>query len=387
MEKGDSNSEVATILGVYFSGTGNTKHCVEEFLKLCDENNRAISIEDSSVLEQIDKYDTIVLGYPVYFSNVPKIMRDFICENGECFRGKQVFLIATMGLFSGDGTGCVARILKKYNVKILGGLHLKMPDNIGDEKALKRSKEANMELIRSADEKIAIAVQRFKEGKPMKEGLNFFYHLAGLLGQRLWFYGKTATYKQKPNVDKEKCNGCGTCVAICPMKNMGLIARKVRPSNKCTLCYRCVSSCPTGALTILGNKIHEQYLFEKIITENDDNDSDIRFEIINADFGPEDLEEQLPIRITVLRQLPGPDTPNYWLVKCDRPLNWKERDCDINYLIVGCRFEGTKMEKGASMLALNVAYVTDESILNDERTSFDKCAYVAICVANGVERI
>ena len=43
-----------------------------------------------------------------------------------------------MGLFSGDGAGILARRLRKYGAQIIGGLHLKMPDSIADEKALKR---------------------------------------------------------------------------------------------------------------------------------------------------------------------------------------------------------------------------------------------------------
>ena len=53
-------------------------------------------------------------------------------------------MIATMGLFSGDGAGVLARLLKKYGAKITGGLHLKMPDSIADEKVLKRPLEKNM---------------------------------------------------------------------------------------------------------------------------------------------------------------------------------------------------------------------------------------------------
>ena len=258
-----SKREVIIILGVYFTGTGNTRYCVEKFIKRCDEVSQAVSIEDENVLEQIARHDVIVLGYPTYFSNMPKIMRDFLCDNGECFRGEQVFIIATMAMFSGDGTGCAARLLRKYDAKILGGLHLKMPDSIGDEKVLKRAKEANREIVEKADRKIAIAVEGFKKGSPMKEGLSIFSHLAGLLGQRLWFYGKTATYKQKPNVDMVRCNGCGICVGLCPMENMKLNNDRVNPSNRCTLCYRCFSQCPKKALTILGKSVYEQYSFEK----------------------------------------------------------------------------------------------------------------------------
>ena len=50
------------------------------------------------------------------------MVRDFIQENKEIWQGKKVFCMTTMGLFSGDGTGCAARLLKKYGATITGGL-------------------------------------------------------------------------------------------------------------------------------------------------------------------------------------------------------------------------------------------------------------------------
>ena len=67
------------------------------------------------------------MGYPTQFSNAPFMVRDFIKKNGSLWKGKKVFCVSTMGLFSGDGTGCTARILKKYSAEILGGLQIKMP--------------------------------------------------------------------------------------------------------------------------------------------------------------------------------------------------------------------------------------------------------------------
>ena len=250
------------MLGLYFSGTGNTKHCVETFVKQYNADCVSISIEDPNVLEQISAQDTIVFGYPIYFSNTPKIIKDFINANGTCFKDKQIFIIATMSLFSGDGAGCSARLLKKQGAKILGGLHIKMPDCIGDEKTLKKTTERKRLLIRQADEKIALSVHRMKEGNPTQEGINFLYHISGLFGQRLWFYGKTSSYKQKPIIDNQKCIGCGHCIKLCPMKNLTIEVGKAHSLNRCTMCYRCFSYCPTKALTILGKNIYEQYLFE-----------------------------------------------------------------------------------------------------------------------------
>ena len=50
------------MVGIYFSGTGNTKYCVERFLACCDGEQEAVSIEDSWAVEAIRENEVIVLG-------------------------------------------------------------------------------------------------------------------------------------------------------------------------------------------------------------------------------------------------------------------------------------------------------------------------------------
>lgn len=67
-----------------------------------------------------------------------------------------------MGLFSGDGAGCAARIFRKYDAEVIGGLHLKMPDCIGDVKLLKKSLDKNKRVVTDAEKKINKAVKDLK---------------------------------------------------------------------------------------------------------------------------------------------------------------------------------------------------------------------------------
>ena len=251
------------VLGLYFSGTGNTKHCVDHFAACYDGGGRAVSIEEPNVIRMLNEHDFIVFGYPVYYSNVPKIVSDFLFRNETAFRGKQVFVLTTMAAFSGDGAGCGARILSTLGAEVVGGLHLVMPDCIGDEPILKRSPKSKQRLFQQADEKISCAVEQLRQGKPPQEGLSLPSRILGLLGQRLWFSSKTAAYQSRPRVDAGKCTGCECCVAVCPMGNLELAGGTVRSGSRCTLCYRCFGHCPAKALTILGRQVHEQYLFEK----------------------------------------------------------------------------------------------------------------------------
>ncbi len=253
------------MLGIYFSGTGNTRYCVEKFVKEDNIDNKAISIEDPNVLKEMQESDIIAIGYPVYYSNIPTILREFIVKNQLVFKGKSVFVIATMAMFSGDGAGYLARILSGYGANIIGGLHITMPDCICDEKVLKRSIEANSRLVKKGEAKINKAVEQFKKCQPTKEGLGLLSHILGLMIQRIWFYHKIKEYSNKIKIDQEKCIGCGICVNLCPMKNLSMDQKVAVQNNQCTLCYRCVSNCPRQAITLLGNKIYEQCKIEKYI--------------------------------------------------------------------------------------------------------------------------
>ena len=253
------------MIGVWFSGTGNTKFCVNKFLEECGCGKNSFSIEENGTLEQIKKSQKIVIGYPVQYSNIPKILRDYIIANQKLWRGKKIFIIVTMGLFSGDGAGILARLLKRYGAEIIGGLHLKMPDSIADVKALKRSGKKNKELIVKTEQKIHRAACNLKNGKPPQEGLGPWYHLAGFFGQRLYFSYKTKKYTDKLKIDPAKCIGCGLCETLCPMKNLTVKNGISHAQNRCTMCYRCINKCPKQAITLLGKQVIAQNDIEEYL--------------------------------------------------------------------------------------------------------------------------
>ena len=213
------------MIGIYLSGTGNTKHCVEKLVNLLDDTARCIPLETPYIINMLEN------------------------EN-------------TMGLFSGDGTGCTARLLKKYGAEILGGLQIKMPDSVCDSKLLKKGIEENRQSVKNADKRIEQTAEQIKRGIYPKEGLSFIAHIKGLFGQRLWFYRKTIYYTDKLKIS-DSCIGCGLCSKECPMKNIKMKENRAVPGKRCTMCYRCISLCPQKAITLLGKKVQEQCRLEK----------------------------------------------------------------------------------------------------------------------------
>lgn len=253
------------MIGIYFSGTGNSRYAIEVFLQTYDSEAKAFSIEDDSIIEKVKEHEEIVFSYPVQYSTVPKILREFVIKNEMLWRNKKVFVIATMGMFSGDGAGVLGRLLQKCGAELIGGLHLKMPDSICDEKVLKRSLEKNRKLVKNAESKIKRTVKSIKAGNPPQEGIGVFCRIAGFFGQRLYFGNKTKNYTDKLRIDAQKCVGCGKCVNICPMNNIELVNSNAIPNKKCTMCYRCVNYCPKQAIILLGKEVIEQSVIEKYL--------------------------------------------------------------------------------------------------------------------------
>ena len=102
-----------------------------------------------------------------------------------------------------------------------------------------------------------------KAGKYPQEGLSFWAHMAGLFGQRLWFYNKAMSYTNKLKINPDKCIGCGICANGCPTQNIKIVDGKAVANSQCTMCYRCVSYCPKQAITLLGKTLHQQAGIEK----------------------------------------------------------------------------------------------------------------------------
>ena len=247
---------------VYLSGTGNTRHIVNRLLDELGVGGISAPIESADVMKALEG-DELFLAYPTMFSNIPYLVRDFINNNQNVWKGKKIFLITTMGLFAGDGTGCAARLLKKYGAVITGGIQIVMPDSIGDCKALKKTPEQNRAIVKEAEQRVITIAKQMKAGKYPQEGLSFWAHMAGLFGQRLWFYNKAMSYTNKLKINPDKCIGCGICANGCPTQNIKIVDGKAVASDQCTMCYRCVSYCPKQAITLLGKTLHQQAGIEK----------------------------------------------------------------------------------------------------------------------------
>lgn len=105
--------------------------------------------------------------------------------------------------------------------------------------------------------------------------------------------------------------------------------------------------------------------------------------ISSVDYAPAELDEQLPVVAELVREIPGNDRSDYWLVSSARPIRWISENIDhrITHLVLAARWQGTRIERGVEHLPIGIAYVTDDTLLDDSRLDLNKCKYIAIGIA------
>ncbi len=66
--------------------------------------------------------------------------------------------------------------------------------------------------------------------------------------------------KVMPQIDTDKCNGCGLCVQVCKCDAFVLVDNIVRvvEVEDCYYCADCEAVCPTGAITCAFDIVFEE---------------------------------------------------------------------------------------------------------------------------------
>lgn len=248
------------LLAVYFSGTGNTAYTVNRFCSHISAAGVEYKIINIEKFDMTDAYsfnaDTVLVAYPIYGSDMPRIVRDFILIAAEIFQGKDLITLVTQHSFSGDGGVLAARLIKNKRAHT-ASIHINLPSNISDATNIIKLTNGNINAkkISKANDKIERAVTDILSGKKIKDGKSFFSWASGFFGQRLMFrYFLEKRLRKNLKIDSGACSLCGKCAASCPMKNINVTDESISANGNCTLCYRCINLCPAKAISLISKK-------------------------------------------------------------------------------------------------------------------------------------
>jgi ferredoxin len=232
----------------YFTGTGNTL-AVSRLLAAELGNTTLIPLRQAIHYGACaPKADAIGIAFPVYFLDMPEIVRRFVF--GILFQGEPfIFGLATCGERPGGALFRLQELLEEKGYSLSAGYALVMPENfIGPVDLMGDAgrREEKYAAVRKRIPEIAAAI-RVKTRTPPEGNGSGFMKLAGRLSGGFM----TAVYNTPGRLRATcRCNRCRTCERICPTRNITVTKDGVTWGDDCTQCYACIHWCPQGAIEI-----------------------------------------------------------------------------------------------------------------------------------------
>lgn len=247
---------------LFFSGTGNTWWTslqLKNELEKAGNHTEMFSIENpltqdiAFVSKKIAEAENIVIAYPIYGSDMPANMLEFL-TNLPPVDKKEVTVFCTQAFFSGDGNIFFRKELEKKGFRLARSFQIDFTTNLNVAlfpfSLMRPANGAKLAKIRS---KVLIKIKdmtaKIIEGKEYFEGTRFYQILLGRL-QRFFFRRNFAKMTEKFWFSPKNCMRCLLCVKNCPSKNLEFSPdySELKRGNNCILCMRCYNFCPACAI-------------------------------------------------------------------------------------------------------------------------------------------
>ncbi|MEE4195955.1 MAG: EFR1 family ferrodoxin [Anaerolineae bacterium] len=255
----------------YFSGTGNTWWVAKELADALNNwgfDSKIFSIEQinpDTVAYLVNTAEVVGLGYPIYGSDAPETMKDFIRALPPVKTPKPMMIYVTQLEWSGDGAYFMHKEIEQKGYTIKWAVHFNMPNNIAVDIFPFNLLNSSCEYVEFAEKLIDSAAKVQDLAKKIKENKKWimgnhplawaaawvqrgpFRWVMGLIRDRLF------------SVNQKKCIQCSRCENICPVDNVRLnVAGFPEWSDHCILCMRCFNYCPMAAINVFGKPFNRK---------------------------------------------------------------------------------------------------------------------------------
>jgi ferredoxin len=233
----------------YFSGTGNTLLAVRAMAEYFQENNFTVAINriEKSKPKEINLSHTIGLAFPVAVQSTYPFVWKFINNLPEA-DGTDIFMLDTMGAFSGGLVGPLKRVLKKKGYNPIGAKEIVMPNNFttkqGKQEKHDKIIDKGMKTAKRFAHDLHFGVAKWN-AVPIP---NLFNKIS--TNKKVWDFTRK---KMELHVIEHDCIKCGICYQLCPVFNINM-EEFPEFNEHCEFCMRCYSYCPTDAIKFKNSK-------------------------------------------------------------------------------------------------------------------------------------
>jgi ferredoxin/flavodoxin len=242
--------KMETVDFYFFSGTGNTLLVVKKMQETFQKNGIQVNLHkiEESNPEYVNVDHTIGLGFPIAELSTYNFVWKFIRALPDTNLNTEIFMVDTLGGFSGGIVGPVHEIVKKKGYTPIGAKEIVMPPNIfyiqDDETCHEKIQKG---LIKAGEYALDLINGKSKWGRvPVLSDALYYTSIASLkitessLNQKLL----------RLETDNEECRMCGICVKLCPVDNITMDEGNYPEHGfNCEYCLRCTSLCPRGAIS------------------------------------------------------------------------------------------------------------------------------------------
>ena len=274
----------------YFSGTGNSLVVARDITRKIE--GKLIAIPQAIQKENIHpEGDALGIVFPVYHQGLPNIVNKFI-DKLDNIPKKYIFAVCTYGNSPGISLEYLDKSIKTKGGKLSAGFAVKMPYNYVTPSLVLKDFFSSFKLseidpdncqriYNNWQKKLEYIYEFIKDRKKGKiettarviEKMVDFLNLRETLQKKIWlkianFQGSTVlSFRESIQLMdcgfqlNESCNGCGTCVKVCPVDNIIMDNNKPVWQHHCEQCFACLQWCPQEAIqfskkTSYGRRYH-----------------------------------------------------------------------------------------------------------------------------------
>jgi ferredoxin/flavodoxin len=244
----------------YYSSTGNSLavalHLTERLG--CSD---PISIPGTMALQdpyrKLKTADKVGFVFPVRRGSIPDVLHNFL-KGMPPHPATYHFAIATKAIFGCNEFWDIDELLREKGSFLNYAVALNMPGSVGFVSRDLKRVESALDKAQLEFEEIPEDIANSKE--------NSYPRSVKLFGTASRAFSKYRRDKISFIVN-DRCDGCGTCVQVCPVQNISITdGGRGEPvhSGKCIACLACIHWCPSKALHTRVQKVHSSYHHPKI---------------------------------------------------------------------------------------------------------------------------
>lgn len=238
---------------LYFTSTGNCLYVAKSI------GGEPVSIPQAIKQNRFNFSDSKI-GFilPVYWITIPLPVEEFMRKIR--IDSKYIFAVLTYGMLAGTASAHLHKIGKECGIEFSYINTLKMVDNYLPN--FDMNKQIESEPKKRIDDHMNAIIGDINNSKTRLPHSSFIDNwLIGMMRNReLVGAGVAKDYHVE-----DSCNGCETCVKVCPMGNVTMQANKPVFGTRCMTCLACTHNCPKNSIRIKVEKSRARFRNQHIM--------------------------------------------------------------------------------------------------------------------------